>query len=200
MNVKQLCVLTSKKVTFGSRPFLLISHSPATFPLHLTLDSCLLNPYNTSTMSCLSQLTSLLGLEHAASSSSDNAPVDLLMLGTGWTGTFLLPAAGSASLRIAHTTRDGGQGSIPFAFDPDSDDIQAFEALPDATTVLIVFPLYTEAAVKRLIAGYLSTRKAQEDNDNDEKKQKSRFILLGSTGIWDVSVQAGSLFVWGKLY
>ncbi|CEH15664.1 NAD(P)-binding domain [Ceraceosorus bombacis] len=129
-------------------------------------------------MSCLPfSLTDLL-LGPSSSSSDSNEAVDLLLLGSGWTGSFLVPQALEASLRVAYTTRAGASGSIAFHFDAASDDVEPFRVLPDANTVLIVFPFYEEIAVKRLVSGYLDSREASE-------KMTTRFIALGSTGIWD---------------
>ncbi|PWN31673.1 uncharacterized protein FA14DRAFT_162608 [Meira miltonrushii] len=115
-------------------------------------------------------------------------PVDILALGSGWTWSFLGPAAGEAGLRTISTTRNGGNGTIPFTFDPESDDKTPFESLPDAKTVIVIFPLYSADAAKRLVNGYISTRsEAYSMTPFSEKAvdtSRARFILLGSTGIY----------------
>lgn len=120
--------------------------------------------------------------------------LDLLLLGSGWTSTFVLPQAAEAGLKVASTTRDGRQGTIKWTFDPESDDPENYAALPDAKTILIVFPFYTEDSVRRLVAGYLRSRNTDETLALREKSQlrgvedvKTQFILLGSTGVYDVS-------------
>lgn len=133
-------------------------------------------------------------------SSSSPAHVDLLLLGSGWTSTFVLPLAADAGLSTAFTTRAGGGGSIQWQFDPKSDDVESFRVLPDATTVLIVFPVYEEGGIERLVRGYLESRGQPPryyDDVADEKASSSSvrdefetsFVLLGSTGIYDVSVR-----------
>lgn len=106
------------------------------------------------------------------------APVDLLLLGTGWTGSFLLPIAADAGLSTASTTRDGRDGTIPFAFNPESDDLDQFDHLPDAKTVVIIFPFYRGEHAVKLVRSYEKTR--------SEGADKPKFVLLGSTGIYNV--------------
>lgn len=124
--------------------------------------------------------------------------LDLLALGSGWTWSFLGPAAGERGLKTACTTRDGRNGSVRFLFDPESDDTAPFEALPDAKTIVVIFPLYSAEAAQRLVHGYLSTRAAHpamhhgaystekiDDKDTPVPRAAPHIILLGSTGIWN---------------
>lgn len=157
-------------------------------------------------MDCLSHLSSLarqaisgsdgpIRLQNHPFNGSDG-PVDILALGSGWTWSFLGPAAGEMGLRTAFTTRDGRNGSVPFTFDPESDDTGPFASLPDAHTIVIIFPLYSPEAARRLVHGYVSTRSeaavdGMKGDMTDEKHNQSkfdssrtRFILLGSAGIW----------------
>lgn len=119
---------------------------------------------------------------------SNQRSVDILALGSGWTWTFLGPAAGEKGLRTISTTRNGGNGTIPFTFDPESDDKTPFESLPDAKTVIVIFPLYSADAAKRLVNGYISTRSEAYSMESFSEKavntSRARFILLGSTGIY----------------
>ena len=119
--------------------------------------------------------------------------MDLLLLGSGWTGSFVLPIAADAGITTASTSRAGGNGTIAWEFDPTSDDASNFTVLPDAKTVLIIFPVYEEGGIERLVRGYLSSRTArQRSGYYDEKVDccmdsiDTRFILLGSTGIYNV--------------
>lgn len=105
--------------------------------------------------------------------------VDLLILGAGWTSTFLIPLADSRGVSHAATSRSGRDNTIAFEFDPTSDDAKPFEALPNAKTVLITFPIYVSGASETLVRLYQRTH---------EDGPKTAFIQLGSTGIWDVSV------------
>lgn len=106
--------------------------------------------------------------------------VDLLILGAGWTSTFLIPLCEERGISFAATSRSGRGVTIPFVFDPDSDDQKPYQALPDAQTVLITFPIQTSGASRRLVTSYQSTRKS-------DRKDQTRFIQLGATSNWDVS-------------
>jgi len=107
--------------------------------------------------------------------------VDLLILGAGWTSTFLIPLCDERGIQVAATSRSGRDGTIPFVFNPESDDTRPYEALPDAKTILVSFPIKTTGASQRLVTGYLSTRRGAKD--------KVGFIQLGATSIWDVSLE-----------
>jgi hypothetical protein len=122
---------------------------------------------------------SLFSCFSSAAAPTRGPPVDVLLLGSGWTATFLLPLLGTSSLSCAWTTRAGGNGALPFDFDPSSDSYAAFERLPDAKTIVVVFPLYEAAAVEFLLRAYRETR---------ESDCAPGWIQLGSTGIWDVSL------------
>lgn len=106
-------------------------------------------------------------------------PFDVLILGAGWTSTFLIPLCKERSLTYCATTRDGRDGTLEWGFDPDSEDESLYTALPDAKTVLITFPITQPGASARLVRLYSKTRKNGE--------LRTRFIQLGSTGVWDVS-------------
>lgn len=113
-----------------------------------------------------------------SSHSTHPKPVDLLILGYGWTGPFLAAQCDARKLSYAKTTRDGRDGSIKFQFDPSEakpGDEQHFQRLPESTTVLIVFPIYGSGGSKRLVELYLRTHPGSQ----------AGFVQLGSTGIWD---------------
>ncbi|GAA5995331.1 uncharacterized protein JCM10292_005107 [Rhodotorula paludigena] len=105
------------------------------------------------------------------------ASVDLLVLGAGWTASFLLPHLRSEHPHIsfAATTRDGRDGTIRWAFDPERDGKEQFAALPRAQTVVVVFPIRGEGGSRRLVQGY-----------EEAVGQRVRWIQLGSSGIYDV--------------
>jgi hypothetical protein len=107
------------------------------------------------------------------------APVELLILGAGWTSTFLIPLLRAQSVSYAATQRAPAPGSdnIPFAFDPEGTDALPFTALPAARTVLITFPIKLAGASARLVEFYGKTHPEARD---------VLFVQLGSTGIWDV--------------
>ncbi|KAI5859594.1 hypothetical protein GGS23DRAFT_314740 [Durotheca rogersii] len=103
----------------------------------------------------------------------ENKHVDLLILGAGWTSTFLIPLLEREGIAYAATTTDGRDGTISFKFDAESRDPEPFRALPSATTVLITFPLVGEGQSARLVSLYGSTHETA-----------SRFVQLGATSIW----------------
>jgi hypothetical protein len=103
------------------------------------------------------------------------SPVDLLVLGAGWTSQWLLPLAAAKGIKTAATTRDGRNGSLVFAFDPASDDSTPFEALPPARTILVSFPVKEKGGISKLVRFYNQTH----------GHHHARYIYLGSTGIWE---------------
>ncbi|KAK8012819.1 hypothetical protein PG991_010194 [Apiospora marii] len=111
--------------------------------------------------------------------------VELLVLGAGWTSTFLLPILEKQGISYAATTTDGRDGTIPFRFDPDSDDAGQFKRLPAAATVLITFPLKNKGPARRLTKLYADTHQQSAGADaNATKKKPPHFIQLGVTSIW----------------
>ncbi|KAF2863666.1 hypothetical protein K470DRAFT_268082 [Piedraia hortae CBS 480.64] len=102
---------------------------------------------------------------------------DILVLGAGWTGTFLLPLLKTTSLLFAATTRDGrdveGFKTIKWSFDDNGD----FTALPLARHVLITFPLNGSGESKGLVNGYKAAF-------SGHVADSVRFIQLGSSSIW----------------
>ncbi|PPQ66901.1 hypothetical protein CVT24_008516 [Panaeolus cyanescens] len=106
--------------------------------------------------------------------------VDILILGAGWSSSFLIALCKERNISYAATTRDGRDGTIPFTFDPNSDDVQPFKALPSARTVVITFPLENKGTSRRLLELYASSRAGGAEN-----KTSFRFIHLGTSSIWD---------------
>ena len=110
---------------------------------------------------------------------------DLLILGAGWTSTFLIPLCQNRGVSFAATTRDGrdvaGAATIPWSFNPDEDsnaEQNQFGKLPLAQAVLTTFPLTGKGQSKSVVEGY---KKA-----HGSKANSTRFIQLGSTGIWQI--------------
>lgn len=98
----------------------------------------------------------------------------LLILGAGWTSTFLIPQLQAAKIPYAATSTTGRDSTIKFVFDPDSTDTTAYEALPAATLVLITFPLKGHHQSALLTSSYTSIHPSVHPN----------FLQLGSTGIF----------------
>ncbi|KAI4163952.1 MAG: hypothetical protein LQ342_002449 [Letrouitia transgressa] len=113
--------------------------------------------------------------------------VDLLILGAGWTSTFLIPLLTSSnpSFAFAATTTSGrtlpsGHPSIAFNFLSGSSDLAPYAPLPAAKTVLITFPLTGTTQSRTLVSNYLAAK--------PEAAQKGvHWIQLGSTGTWPSS-------------
>lgn len=108
--------------------------------------------------------------------------VDILILGAGWTSTFLIPLCKSRDISYAATSRPERpkEDTIVFEYDPTSDDPEPYQVLPNAKTVLITFPIKVKGGSTRLVKLYEQTHPSKDG-------QKTGFIQLGSTGIWDVS-------------
>ncbi|KAK0485015.1 hypothetical protein IW261DRAFT_872621 [Armillaria novae-zelandiae] len=116
---------------------------------------------------------------------SSSSTVDILILGAGWTATFLIPLCVETNVNWAATTRSGSTdpyATIPFNFDQDDESEEKLDEqckkLPDAKTVLVTFPLTTKGAVGRLVQGY---RKARKDGRGGQEL----WVQLGTTSIWD---------------
>ncbi|KXT16836.1 hypothetical protein AC579_6819 [Pseudocercospora musae] len=102
--------------------------------------------------------------------------LDILILGAGWTSTFLIPLLQSQNTTtFAATTRDGRTVSncktIKWSFDPSQEN--NYSPLPPAKNILITFPL---TSAKSLVAGYTTHHKISQPS--------ILFIQLGSTGIY----------------
>ena len=107
---------------------------------------------------------------------------EILVLGAGWTSTFLIPLLQGEGVKYAATSTTGRCGTIKFIFEPDALESSAFKVLPDATTILITFPLRGIGQSKKLVDFYSETHTS-----------RPHYILLGSIGIWQVGGQAGWL-------
>jgi hypothetical protein len=108
----------------------------------------------------------------------DRSKTDLLILGAGWTSTFLIPLCHEQGISFAATSRTGRDGTLAFEFDPGAEDPSPYEILPEAKSVLITFPIKTRGASERLVKLYKST--------HGGGKAEARFIQLGTTSIWGV--------------
>lgn len=107
--------------------------------------------------------------------STNKDTIDILILGAGWTSTFLIPLLKESKISYAATTRAGSETTLPFTFDPKSSDPAPFASLPSARTVLITFPILGAGGSSLLVSLYTSTHSGAP---------KPNFIQLGSTGIW----------------
>lgn len=113
----------------------------------------------------------------------------ILILGAGWTSTFLIPLLQARKLSFAATTRDGrevaGAKTIRWSFDAEEDlstakDNNQFSKLPLAKHVLMTFPLTGTGQSKKIVEGYTSVYKGKDVG----------FMQLGSSGIWQIEGQS----------
>ena len=93
-----------------------------------------------------------------------------------------------ASITYAATTSTGHDNTIAFKFDAESDDLEPFKALPSAEYVLIVFPLKGKGQSRKLLEMYKQSRPQASNNTGDavedERKTQTKWMQLGSTGIY----------------
>ncbi|KAK4186940.1 hypothetical protein QBC35DRAFT_436096 [Podospora australis] len=108
--------------------------------------------------------------------------LDILILGAGWTATFLIPLLQDHELHFSATTTTGrivaGNPTIPFRFEPTEENRPAINALPRARHVLITFPLQGAGPSKFFMEAY------QASHPLRDQSKTVKFIQLGSTGIW----------------
>ena len=103
----------------------------------------------------------------------------MLILGAGWTSTFLIPLLNRENIAYAATTTTGRDGTLKFTFDPDSDSPEPYKILPNAQTILITFPLAGKGASALLLKLYAATHPST----------RPQWIQLGSTSIYSMPEQ-----------
>jgi hypothetical protein len=103
-----------------------------------------------------------------------SSSVDLLILGAGWTSTFLIPQLNAENITHAETTTTGRNGTLLFKFDPDSGSAEPYKHLPSAHTLLVTFPLIGFGQSKTLVGLYRSIH-----------GPGNNWIQLGSAGIFN---------------
>jgi hypothetical protein len=117
-----------------------------------------------------------------------NANLEILILGAGWTSTFLIPLLEKAKITYAATTTTGRDHTYEFKFEFEdatekmSDDSwKQLATLPLAKTILITFPLKSKAQTSALYKCYVEC--------HSQEKTAHQFIQLGSTGIFQTPDQ-----------
>ncbi|KAK8194349.1 hypothetical protein M8818_007539 [Zalaria obscura] len=108
--------------------------------------------------------------------------VDILILGAGWTSTFLIPLLRHQNITYAATSTTGRDSTIRFKFDPSASDQSYFSILPTARNVLITFPLTGAGQSKLLVESY--------KKKHPRASPSLHFLQLGSTGIWQIEDQS----------
>ncbi|PLW07254.1 hypothetical protein PCANC_05341 [Puccinia coronata f. sp. avenae] len=116
------------------------------------------------------------------------APLDLLILGAGWTAGFLISCVEERKepFRYRTTTTSGGGrwGSLKFKFDPTKQgdpESNQFESLPDTRAILVSFPITHPGGSAFLLDSYLRTRHAHFFHSVPFLD----VLQLGSSGIFD---------------
>lgn len=108
--------------------------------------------------------------------------MDYLILGAGWTSTFLIPLLKTKDLTYTATSTTGRDGTTKFKFDPSTTDQSYFSDLPSAQNVLITFPLMGKGQSELLVDAYKKT--------HPRKAEDVRFLQLGSSGIFQIPEQS----------
>jgi hypothetical protein len=107
---------------------------------------------------------------------TDAPALDLLVLGAGWSSSFIIPLCIECGISYAATSRNGTTpNTIKFNFDPAANDPEPFTALPIAQTVLITFPITAPGGAPNLVALY---------NQTHPRTTPTSFILLGTSSIF----------------
>ena len=119
--------------------------------------------------------------------------LDLLILGAGWTSTFLIPLLRARHLTFAATTRSGrtvaGAETLKWTFNPDETSTTTaaeksqFANLPLAKCVLVTFPLTGKGQSQLVVEGYEKVWGGKLEGG------RGRFVQLGSSGIWQIEQQ-----------
>lgn len=86
---------------------------------------------------------------------------EMLILGSGWTSQFLKPVLEEEHISFVCTSTTGRSSTIPFKFNGEREqsdqDLDAFKRLPNAKTVVIMFPLRGPDCSRRLVEAYRNT-------------------------------------------
>ncbi|TVY50920.1 hypothetical protein LCER1_G008879 [Lachnellula cervina] len=118
----------------------------------------------------------------AETAKNQSGTVDILILGAGWTSTFLIPLLEKKNISYAATTTTGRDGTYKFRFEnAEHDNREQYAALPAAKTILITFPLRGKGQSTYLVKSYMQNHASEKSDPN--------FIQLGSTGIFSVENQ-----------
>jgi hypothetical protein len=111
------------------------------------------------------------------------ADVEILILGAGWTSTFLIPLLKKQNISFGATSTTGRDGTYKFKFEHNESDEseKQYKELPLAKTVLITFPLKGKGESSHLMESYAEAHR--------KESSKVQFIQLGSTGIFTIPGQ-----------
>lgn len=106
------------------------------------------------------------------------ASVSILLLGSGWTSSFLIPPLEERQISFAQTRRSQteDQRTIAFTVNEDTLDASACQHLPQARLVIVIFPL-KKGLAKRLIHAY-----------EQGTSCRPAWLALGSTSAWSNGV------------
>lgn len=116
--------------------------------------------------------------------------VDVLLLGSGWTSTFLLPRLAAEKIAFSYTNRSGTKSAaLPISQDaiewtlPEPGQTKeqwasTLAVLPSARLIVVVMALKDEAVARELVLSYDSMMSARGYD------RRTKWCMLGSTGIW----------------
>lgn len=112
--------------------------------------------------------------------------VSILLLGSGWTSQFLLPALKTSEITYAYTKRpptSSDVGAIPFeaAKEGEQQNSSAFQSLPRADMVVIIFPLTSDKLIDGIVGTYEKVKECQP-----------AWLALGSTSAWSKGFSTSS--------
>jgi hypothetical protein len=116
---------------------------------------------------------------------ASSSVVSILLLGSGWTSQFVIPALKAASISFAYTRRapiSSDVGAIPFeAVREGQQKAAAFQALPQAEMVVVIFPLTSAEFIQDIVTTY-----------EEAKQCQPAWLGLGSTSAWSKGVSTSS--------
>ncbi|KAF7852704.1 hypothetical protein EAF04_010899 [Stromatinia cepivora] len=123
-------------------------------------------------------------------SRDSNSTVELLILGAGWTSTFLIPLLQQKGIKYAATTTSGRDGTYKFRFSLEDSDENRKQLcnVPTARSILITFPLKGKGQSRSLVEQYSDIHSTNSFGCN--VNLSFQFIQLGSTGIFDIPGQS----------
>ncbi|KAJ8058182.1 hypothetical protein OCU04_012381 [Sclerotinia nivalis] len=124
-------------------------------------------------------------------SRDSDSTVELLILGAGWTSTFLVPLLQQKGIKYAATTTTGRDGTYKFRFNPEDSDgnRKQLRNVPTAKSILITFPLKGKGQSRSLVEQY-SDAHSTNSFEGNVNVSSFQFIQLGSTGIFDIPGQS----------
>ncbi|RAL65540.1 hypothetical protein DID88_001105 [Monilinia fructigena] len=97
-----------------------------------------------------------------------NSTADVLILGAGWTSTFLIPLSSTEGNKIRLYDHYGSRWNLQFRFDSEGGDEnrKQIHGLPTAKSVLVTFPLKGKGQSRLLVEQYSDTHSIDSLGDS----------------------------------